>query len=171
VVLTVTDSLGTFSNKSVSVDVLLVNDQSLNISIPVDMVTFVEDSGPLQIFPNATVIDDPDDDLDMRSVIFSASLILYGHNEGYEWLSFNVTTDDNISESFSDGVLRLMGSGTVDEYEEVNYNFILLILYIQFVIAFRHRLYVCTYRPSGISVVKQFIIIFCIIKLLINSNV
>ena len=120
VVLTVTDSRGTSSNKSVDVDVRLVNDQTLNISIPVDMVTFVENSGPLQIFPNATMIYDPDDNLDMRSEILSASLILYGHNGGYEWLSFNAVTDDDITGSFSDGVLQLMGSGTVEEYEEVS---------------------------------------------------
>jgi len=156
VVLTVTDSFGTSSNKSVSVDILLVNDQTINISIPVDMITFVEDSGPLQIFPNATVIDDPDDDLDMRSVIFSASLILYGHNEGYEWLSFNLTTDSNITGSFSDGVLRLMGSGNVNEYQEVN---MLIILFCSFcknhlllLIAHKNWLYVyrkCMYRPFG----------------------
>jgi len=140
VVLTITDSHGTSSNKSVDVEVRLVNDQTLNISIPEDMVTFVEDSGPLQIFLNPTVIDDPDDDPDMRSSIFSATLILYGHNGGYEWLSFIPITDDNITGSFRDGVLQLMGFGTVDEYQEVN--MITFVCHILCLIAHRHCLYV-----------------------------
>ena len=120
VVLTVTDQKGTSSSKSVDVDVLLVNDQSLNISIPVDMLTFVEESGPLQIFPDGVVIVDPDDNVDMRSEIISATLILYGHSDQYEWLSFNTTANSNITGIFRNGILQLMGSGTVNNYQEVS---------------------------------------------------
>lgn len=117
----VTDSFGTKSSKPVEINITLINDQSLNISLPQDTVIFVEDSDQLQLFFTAPVINDPDDNSDQRSVIYSASLVLSGHNREFEWLSFNTSSmySNDIMGSFDDNLLQLIGNATVDDYERV----------------------------------------------------
>jgi len=114
----VTDSFSINSSKPVEVSITLVNDQSLNISLPQDTVTFIEDSEKLQLFVTAPEINDPDDNPYQRSVIYSASLFLSGHNREFEWLSFN-SSSTNIVGSFDGNLLQLIGNATVDDYEEV----------------------------------------------------
>ena len=119
--LMVTDSLGTNSSKPVEISITLVNDQSLNITIPEDNVTFIEDSGQVQLFVTAPIITDPDDNPQQRSVIHAAYIFLYDdYDEDFEWLSFNSSPlYDNITGYFDDYYLCLSGPGTVDQYEEV----------------------------------------------------
>ena len=115
-----TDSFGTNSSKSVEVSITLVNDQSLSFTLPEDNVIFIEDSGQVQLFATAPNITDPDDNPQQRSVIHSAYIDLYDHDEDFEWLSFNSSPlYDNITGYFDVDVLHLTGNGTVDQYEEV----------------------------------------------------
>ena len=120
VFLTVTDSLGSNSSKPVGVNITLVNDQLPRISLPENNVTFIEDSGPLQLFPTAPNITDPDDNRYQRSVIQSAYQYLDYHDSDFERLSFNSSSLNNDIEGSFDGYyLDLSGNATIEDYEEV----------------------------------------------------
>ena len=120
VFLTVTDLRGSNSSKPVEVNITLVNDQPPRISLPEDIVTFTEDSGPLQLFPTAPNITDPDDNRYQRSVIQSAYLYLDYHDTDFERLSFNSSSLNNdIVGSFNGSYLYLRGNATIEDYEEV----------------------------------------------------
>lgn len=120
VFLTVTDSLGSNSSKPVEVNITLVNDQPPRISLPEDNVTFIEDSGPLQLFPTAPNITDPDDNLYQRSVIQSAYLYLYVYDSNFERLFFNSSSlSSDIMASYYGYYLYLSGNATIEDYEEV----------------------------------------------------
>ena len=117
----VTDLFGVNGSKSIEVNITLINDQPPNISLPASNVTFMEDMGQLQLFTTAPNISDPDDNPNQRSIIYSASLVLLGHNSDFERLTFNDSSSYNnsIVGSFNGDILQLSGNGTVDDYKEV----------------------------------------------------
>lgn len=124
VLLTVTDSIGTNSSKSLEVNITLVNDQRPSISLPEGNVTFIEGSGPLQLFVTAPNITDPDDRPYQRSAIVYVYIHLYYYSNfdsNFERLSFNDSSLNNsIVGSYSDYYLDLHGSATIEDYEQVS---------------------------------------------------
>ena len=121
--LTVTDSFGINSSKAVDISITLINDHPPSISLSEDNVTFIEDTGQVQLFVTPPNITDLDDNPYQRSVIDSAYLCLfdlYDLDDGNEWLSFNNgLLYNSIMGSFDGYCLLLNGTGTIEEYEEV----------------------------------------------------
>ena len=118
--LTVTDLFGTNSSKPVEVNITLVNDQQPSISLPEDIVTFIEGSSPLQLFTIAPNITDPDDSPYQRSIITCALLCPNYHDPDFEELSFNSSSLNNVIEgSMDNDCLLLSGNATIEDYEEV----------------------------------------------------
>jgi len=121
--LTVTDSFGTNSSKAVSISVTLVNDHAPSILLPEDNVTFIEDTGQVQLFATPPNITDLDDNPRQRSVINSAYVLPYDpyNFSDSEWLSFNNGLPyNNITGLFYNGYLELQGTETIEEYEQVH---------------------------------------------------
>ena len=119
--LSVSDGLNESDSATLTVAINLINDESPVVILPYASITWVEDSGLLQLFNlSAVEIVDLDD-----NSLESATLELQNHDPAYESLQVNCSTF-GLTCSFWSGVLTLIGQQDIDVYQqafrEVFYN-------------------------------------------------
>ena len=116
VTLIVSDGMNESVPVSVSINILLVNDDTPSVNLPYSSISWREDSGPLQLFSSPVSIIDHDD-----NTLFPlawATLELKNHNPDFEYLAINCSLW-SLTCSFENGTLILIGEQSIDEYEQI----------------------------------------------------
>ena len=113
--LIINDGLNNSDSVSLMIAINLVNDEPPLVDLPYPSITWVEDSGPLQLFSSSVKIVDLDD----NSLFFmtSATLELRNYNSNYEQLAINCS-QLGIHCDFEAGVLTLNGEQPIHVYQQ-----------------------------------------------------
>ena len=112
----VSDGLNESVPISVSINILLVNDDTPSVSLPYSSIMWREDSGPLQLFSSPISIIDHDD-----NTLFPlawATLELKNHNPDFEYLAINCSLS-SLTCSYENNTLTLSGQQNIDVYEQI----------------------------------------------------
>ena len=114
--LTVNDGVNSSSPVTVEVEILPVNDEVPSITLPYDILTYTEDSGPSLIFTSDPIIIDLDDNT--RFNLSSATLILGNADLNNEQLTVDCTDTPFLSCVWEEGILEIRGEANVSVYEQ-----------------------------------------------------
>ena len=113
--LIVSDGVDQSAPATLTITVNLINDEPPALTLPYTTTTWVEDSGPLQLFSSPVEITDPDDN--SLFLLQWATLELISHDPSYETLEINCSSIGLIC-NFYNGTLTLTGSQSVATYEQ-----------------------------------------------------
>ena len=118
VTLNVNDGTNTSSPITVTIRIILVNDEVPSVTLPTESITYAENSGMVPIFPSNPIITDLDDN--SIFLISEATIILTGADLDYEQLSVNCSSVNPICTFNSSlGVLTIAGNASVATYEQL----------------------------------------------------
>ena len=115
VTLVVSDGLNESDPVSVTIAIILINDEPPSLTLPQTSITWTEDSGPLQIFPLPVRIIDRDD-----NTLFPlawAKLELRGHHPDFEYLAINCSLVP-LACSYGNSTLIVSGEQSIELYEQ-----------------------------------------------------
>ena len=118
VTLVVSDGYSYSNTVQLTIEIILVNDEPPEVSLPYDAIVWVEDSGRLRLFSDPVNIIDPDDIT--SSLLESSTLQLLNYDPSFEYLElgFDCSSID-LNCNFESGVLNITGTQNVSTYQQL----------------------------------------------------
>ena len=102
---------------SITLDIELVNDEVPVVDLASDTLSYIEDSGFVQLFPQPPTITDFDDNSMFR--MQNATVELIGMNSNFERLSVDCNSEPDIRCTYENSVLTIIGNASVATYEQI----------------------------------------------------